>query len=86
MITFKSIADVNRLLGHPVYAPLHTTIEKLVAPVIAATPGYRPEDDGRSRHGHSPVPTALAGPHAPPVSALLLQLKIFSQDEETFEH
>ena len=46
MITFKCIADVDRLLGHPVYAPLHATIESLFLPVIAEYPEYLPEDDG----------------------------------------
>lgn len=42
MKTFKSISDVDRFRSHP----LHTTIQSLVVPVIAATPDYRPEDDG----------------------------------------
>ena len=42
MKTFKSISDVDRFRSHP----LHDTVESLVIPVIAATPNYRPEDDG----------------------------------------
>ena len=42
MKTFKSIADVDRLRNHP----LHATIESLFLSIIAATPDYRPEDDG----------------------------------------
>ena len=46
MITFKCIADVDRLRNDPVYASLHTTIQQLILPVIADCPNYRPEDDG----------------------------------------
>ena len=46
MKTFKSIADVDRLLNHTVYASLHATIESLFLPVIAEYLEYRPEDDG----------------------------------------
>jgi len=42
MKTFKSITDVEQLRNHP----LHATIKSLVAPVITATPEYRPKDDG----------------------------------------
>ena len=42
MKTFKSITDVARFRGNP----LHATIEKLILPVIADCPEYRPEDDG----------------------------------------
>jgi hypothetical protein len=42
MKTFKCITDVEQLRQHP----LHDTVESLVLPVIAATPEYRPEDDG----------------------------------------
>ena len=42
MKTFKCITDVEQLQ----YDPLHDTVESLVVPVIAATPNYRPEDDG----------------------------------------
>ena len=42
MKTFKSIPDVKQVLGTPV----HSTVRELVVPVIAATPNYRPEDDG----------------------------------------
>jgi hypothetical protein len=42
MKTFKSISDVEHARIHP----LHATIKKLFLPVIAATPEYRPEDDG----------------------------------------
>ena len=46
MITFKSIADVDRLRNHAAYAPLHATIESLFLSIIADCPEYRPEDDG----------------------------------------
>jgi hypothetical protein len=42
MKTFKSISDVDRFRTQP----LHATVESLVTTVIAATPDYRPEDDG----------------------------------------
>ena len=42
MKTFKCINDVDRFRNHP----LHSTIEKLVVPIIADCPEYRPEDDG----------------------------------------
>jgi len=42
MKTIKSITDVEQLRKHP----LHATIASLVTPIIAATPEYRPEDDG----------------------------------------
>jgi hypothetical protein len=42
MKTFKSIPDLEQVRG----TPLYTTIKDLIVPVIAATPDYRPEDDG----------------------------------------
>ena len=42
MKTFKCINDVDRLLDHP----LRDTVASLVVQIFAATPNYRPEDDG----------------------------------------
>ena len=49
MKTFKSIPDVARFRGHPVYASPHDTVKELVVPIIesfADSSPYRPEDDG----------------------------------------
>ena len=42
MKTFKSIPDVEQLLGHP----LHATVKSLFSAIINDYPEYRPEDDG----------------------------------------
>ncbi len=42
METFKSIADLEQVRGHP----LHDTVESLVSTMIADYPEYVPEDDG----------------------------------------
>lgn len=42
MKTFKCITDVDKLRNHL----LHSTLEKLVVPVINEYAEYRPDDDG----------------------------------------
>jgi hypothetical protein len=46
MKTFKSITDLEQLLAHGAYAPLHATIKSLFLSIINDYPEYRPQDDG----------------------------------------